>query len=187
MVDDTRDGKAPRKMRIKNSQTRAVRSNAEPAADLNKIVAENVYNIRRTLNLTQEKMAARTGMTLAALGSLERGQKNITLASMAQIAASYGVDPHALICGPEYGVDSGGGLALDTLARMTHSIDARVQALLVKHGPVSISQAHLASILGALFDALGNAEPFQPRQAKPRPDRASKAADDGGSDGASRA
>ena len=75
--------------------------------------------------------------------------------------------PHALICGPTYGVAAGEGLTLDTLARMTHSIDARVQTLLVKHGPVSINQAHLASILGALFDALGNAEPFQPRHAKP--------------------
>ena len=157
-------------MRIKNSQTRAVKSNAEPAADLNKIVAENVYSIRRALDLTQEKMAARTGLTLAALGSLERGHKNITLASVAQIAASYGVDPHALICGPTYGSGESAGLTLDILARMTHSIDARVQALLVKHGPVSISQAHLASILGALFDALGNVEPYQPRHAKPAQD-----------------
>ena len=173
MVEQSRIGKAPRKMRIKTSQTRSVRSSAEPAADLNKIVAESVYNIRRSLNLTQEKMAGRTGLSLAALGALERGKKNISLASVAQIAASYGVDPHALICGPTYGVSVGEGLTLETLARMTYSIDVRVQALLVKHGPVSISQAHLASILGALFDALGNAEPFQPRHARPAPDGAS--------------
>lgn len=166
MVERSPKEKAPRKMRIKTSQTRAVKSKGEPAADLNKLVAENVYNIRRSLDLTQEKMCERTGLTLAALGALERGQKNITLASLAQIAASYGVDPHALMGGPAYGV-SAEGLTLDMLARMTRSIDDRVQALLAKNGPVSISQAHLASVLGALFDALGNAEPFQPRHTKP--------------------
>ena len=147
-------------MRIKSSQTWAVKSKNEPAACLNKVVAEKVYNIRRSLDLTQEKMSERTGLTIAALATLERGQKNITLASVAQIAASYGVDPNALICGPTYGVAVGEGLTLDTLARMTHSIDARVQTLLVKHCPVSINQAQLASILGALFDALDNAEHF---------------------------
>ena len=164
MVDDTRKEKAPRKMRIKG-QTRSLKTAGTPAADLNKIVAENVYNIRRSLNLTQEQMAQRTGRTAPSLGSLERAEKNITLASVAQVAAAYGVDPHALICGPSYGV-SEGGLTLDILARLTHSIDNRVQNLLVKYGPVPIGHAHLASIVGALFDALGNTDVFQPRSAK---------------------
>jgi len=165
MVDDARKEKAPRKMRIK-ARTRSIKTDATPAADLNEIVAENVYNIRRSLNLTQEQMAKRTGMTAPSLGSLERAEKNITLASVAQVAAAFGVDPHALICGPSYGISEGGGLTLDVLARLTNSIDKRVQDLLVKHGPVSISQAHLASIVGALFDALGNTDRFQPRSPK---------------------
>jgi len=165
MVDDAREEKAPRKMRIKG-QTRSIKTGGTPAADLNKIVAENVYNIRRSLNLTQEQMASRTGMTAPSLGSLERAEKNITLASVAQVAAAFGVDPHALICGPSYGISEGGGLTLDVLARLTTSIDKRVQDLLVKYGPVSIGQAHLASIAGALFDALGNTDLFQPRSAK---------------------
>lgn len=165
MVDDAREEKAPRKMRIKG-QTRSIKTGGTPAADLNKIVAENVYNIRRSLDLTQEQMASRTGMTAPSLGSLERAEKNITLASVAQVAAAFGVDPHALICGPSYGISEGGGLTLDVLARLTTSIDKRVQDLLVKYGPVSIGQAHLASIVGALFDALGNTDLFQPRSAK---------------------
>ena len=166
MVDETRKEKAPRKMRIKG-QTRSIRTDGTPAADLNKIVAENVYNIRRSLNLTQEQMAKRTGMTAPSLGSLERAEKNITLASMAQVAAAYGVDPHALICGPSYGTSEAGGLTLDVLARLTNSVDNRVQNLLVKYGPVSIGPAHLALIVGALLEALGNTDLFQPRSAKP--------------------
>lgn len=165
MVDDARKEKAPRKMRIK-APTRSIKTDGTPAANLNEIVAENVYNIRRSLNLTQEQMAKRTGMTTPSLGSLERAEKNITLASVAQVAAAFGVDPHALICGPSYGISEGGGLTLDVLARMTSSIDKRVQDLLVKYGSVSISQAHLASIVGALFDALGNTDRFQSRSPK---------------------
>ena len=166
MVDETRKEKAPRKMRIKG-QTRSIRTDGTPAADLNKIVAENVYNIRRSLNLTQEQMAKRTGMTAPSLGSLERAEKNITLASVAQVAAAYGVDPHALICGPSYGTSEAGGLTLDVLARLTNSVDNRVQNLLVKYGPVSIGPAHLALIAGALLEALGSTDLFQPKSTKP--------------------
>jgi len=169
MVDDSREETAPTKMRIKG-QRRSMKTHGAPTADLNKIVAENVYNIRRSLNLTQEQMAKRTGMTGASLGSLERAQKNITLASIGQVAAAFGVDPHALVCGPNYGISEGGGLTLDVLARLTSSIDSRVQDLLVRHGPVSISQAHLASIVGALFEALGNTDRFQSKLTKPSKD-----------------
>ncbi len=141
---------------------RGVQTIATSAVDLNAVVGQNVYDIRKALDLTQEKMAERTGLTLASLGLLERGQKNITLTSLADLAAAYGVDPHALLCGTDYGVSVGGGLSLDTLARLTSAIDARVQALLVKHGPIAIAQPQLASVLGALFDAISDTDKFQP-------------------------
>ena len=77
---------------------------------------------------------------------------------MGDIAAAYGVDPHALICGKDYVVSAGSGLSLGTLARLTAAIDARVQDLLRRHGPAAISQAHLASVLGALLDAFSDVE-----------------------------
>lgn len=160
MLEETRKAKLPRKIRMK--PRRGLETLGVSAADLNVIVGQNIYNIRKSLDLTQEKMAERTGLTLSSLGSLERGQNNITLSSLGNLAAAYGVDPHALICGTDYGVSHGEGLSLATLARLTSAIDSRVHALLVKNGPVAIGQSHLASVLGALFDAFSDTDKFTP-------------------------
>ncbi len=164
MLEDTRKDKPERKIRMK--PRRGIHSASSAAADLNAIVGQSIYEIRKALDLTQEKMAERTGLSLTSLGSLERGQNNITLTSLGDLAAAYGVDPHALLCGRDYGVSTGTGLTLDTLARLTGAIDGRVQAMLVKYGPIAISQTHLASVLGALFDAFSDTDKFQPASRK---------------------
>ena len=156
MLEEPPKPRPERKLRMR--PRRGVQSTGTAAADLNAIVGQNIYNIRKALDLTQEKMAERTGLSLSSLGSLERGQNNITLASLGDIAAAYGVDPHALICGKDYAVSAGSRLSLATLARLTAAIDARVQDLLRRHGPAAISQAHLASVLGALLDAFSDVE-----------------------------
>jgi DNA-binding XRE family transcriptional regulator len=159
MLEDTRKAKLERKIRMK--PRRGIHSAGSAAADLNAIVGQNIYEIRKALDLTQERMAERTGLSLSSLGSLERGQNNITLTSLGDLAAAYGVDPHALLCGKDYEVGAGTGLSLETLARLTSAIDGRVQAMLVKYGPIAIGQTHLASVLGALFDAFSDTEKFQ--------------------------
>ena len=153
-ADDVRTTKPPRKIRIKPE----VKRTAKGVPDLNAVVGEKIYDIRKTLNLTQGKMAERVGLPIDTLGNLERGQSNITLASLAELAVAYNVDPITLIGGSTDGVSAGGCLTLDTLARLTRAIDTRVQDLLLGHGPVAIGQAHIASMLGALFDAISNTQ-----------------------------
>ena len=153
-ADDVRTTKPPRKIRIKPE----VKRTAKGIPDLNAVVGEKIYDIRKTLNLTQGKMAERVGLPIDTLGNLERGQSNITLASLAELAVAYNVDPITLIGGSTDGVGAGGCLTLDTLARLTRAIDTRVQDLLLGHGPVAIGQAHIASMLGALFDAISNTQ-----------------------------
>lgn len=155
-ADDFGTTKLPRKIRIKLKP--GSKTTAKGAPDLNAVLGEKVYDIRKTLNLTQGKMAERVGLTIDALGNLERGQSNITLASLAELAVAYDVDPITLIGGANDSVSAGGCLTLDLLAQLTRAIDTRVQDLLLAHGPVAIGQAHVASMLGALFDAISNTQ-----------------------------
>lgn len=146
--------RSPRKIRIRRGSAPA--KTIVERKDLNAVVGETVYKIRKDLRLTQEMMAKRVGLNTDTIGTLERGQKNITLASLSELAIAYNVEPKTLI-GADSDVASGGRVTLDTLAQLTKAIDMRVQELLAGHGAVPIGQAHLASVLGALFDAISKA------------------------------
>ena len=131
--------------------------------DLKTIVGKNTYRIRHELDVTQETMAQRLGVTASFLGGVERGRQNITLDSLSNLAAAYGVDAHTLVCGADYGVVKDGGLTLDVLARYVDALSARVQELLLHHGPIPVGRATVASLLAALFDAAASTERYQSR------------------------
>lgn len=135
--------------------------------DLKTMVGKNTYRIRHELDVTQETMAKRLGVSASFLGGVERGQQNITLDSLSNLAAAYGVDAHALLCGAEYGSARDGGLTLDVLARYVDAANARLQDLLLRHGPIPVGRATVASLIAALFEAAGASENYQPR-AKPK-------------------
>jgi len=141
----------PRKIKMRHGSmpTRAV----VERKDLSAVVGETVYNIRKDLNLTQEMMAKRIGLTTNIVSNLERGNKNITLASLSELAVAYDVEPSTLI-GANSDIASGGRVTLDTLGQLTRAIDTRVHELLSGQGAAPIGQTHLASVLGALFDAI---------------------------------
>lgn len=120
--------------------------------DLKAVVGRNSHRIRHEMAVTQEVMARRIGVTASFLGGVERGRQNITLDSLSNLAAAYGVDAHTLVCGAEYGV-AGEGLTLDVLARYVEVVNARVQELLLRHGPVAVDRAAVAAIIAALFEA----------------------------------
>lgn len=134
--------------------------------DLKTIVGKNSYRIRHELDVTQEVMAQRLGVTASFLGGVERGKQNITLDSLSNLAAAYGVDAHTLVCGAEYGVAKAEGLTLDVLARYIDAVNVRVQELLLRHGPIPIDRAAIASVIAALFEAAATAEKYQSRSKK---------------------
>ena len=135
--------------------------------DLKAMVGKNTYRIRHELDVTQETMAQRLGVSASFLGGVERGQQNITLDSLSNLAAAYGVDAHALLCGTGYGVAEDGGLTLDVLARYVEAANARLQDLLLRHGPIPVGRATVASLVAALFEVAGTTEKHQSR-AKPK-------------------
>lgn len=56
------------------------------------ILAENVRKRRKGLNLSQEELASKTGISLSAIRSIERGNGNPTLKNLCNVAEVLRVD-----------------------------------------------------------------------------------------------
>lgn len=57
------------------------------------IVGRNLRTARKRLGLSQEDLALRVGKSLTYVGQVERGARNLSLASVEQIAGWVRVDP----------------------------------------------------------------------------------------------
>lgn len=56
------------------------------------VVGQNVRKRRQALGLSQEQLAHDAGVTLRYLGAVERGQQNPSLAVLAKISISLGLE-----------------------------------------------------------------------------------------------
>ena len=65
--------------------------------DMRKLVGENFARIRRERGLTQEVVAARTGISQQYLSGLERGRRNPTVITLFELAQALSVNPVDLI------------------------------------------------------------------------------------------
>lgn len=59
--------------------------------DINKVFAENIKTIRLANSLSQEDLADKAGLHRTYIGSVERGERNITLLNANRIAEALGV------------------------------------------------------------------------------------------------
>lgn len=66
-------------------------------AGIRERVALNIRRIRRGNGLSQEKLAGLCGLHRTYIGSVERGERNITIENLDRIANALGVDPRDLI------------------------------------------------------------------------------------------
>lgn len=60
---------------------------------------KRVRQHRRDLGLTQEQLAEKAGMHFTYIGSIERGQRNVSLVNILRIAKALKVDPGDLLRG----------------------------------------------------------------------------------------
>lgn len=60
-------------------------------------VALNIRKIRKSNGLSQEKLADLCGLHRTYIGSVERGERNITIENLDRIAHALGVDARDLI------------------------------------------------------------------------------------------
>lgn len=62
-----------------------------------RIVAENVKRLRLQRKWSQEDCAEKCDLHRTYIGAVERGERNITLATLDTIAAAFGVSPVELL------------------------------------------------------------------------------------------
>lgn len=65
--------------------------------DLQKRVGRNLRAHRQALGLSQEAFADVAGVRRTYMGGLERGERNLTLQSLEQLAERLGVSPEELL------------------------------------------------------------------------------------------
>jgi len=66
-------------------------------ADLNAALAANLRKLRSRLGLSQEEFAERCGLHRTYIGAIERGERNVTLKTLGEIADALGVAPLDLL------------------------------------------------------------------------------------------
>lgn len=61
------------------------------------LFASNMRRLRESQRLTQEQLAALTGLHRTYIGSVERGERNISIDNMERIALALGVSLSAML------------------------------------------------------------------------------------------
>jgi transcriptional regulator with XRE-family HTH domain len=64
---------------------------------LNSIVAANIKRYRKQAGLSQEELGEKAGLHRTYIGSVERGERNITLDSLQEIADALHIAPVQLV------------------------------------------------------------------------------------------
>jgi transcriptional regulator with XRE-family HTH domain len=65
--------------------------------NIRSVLAENLRNLRRSHNLSQDDLAVKSGLHRTYIGSVERCERNVTLSTLEMLAAALGVSAPELI------------------------------------------------------------------------------------------
>lgn len=69
----------------------------KPSKDLTRVLAENLRALRREQRLSQEELAEICGLHRTYVGSVERGERNVTLSTLEAFAQAFGVSVTSLL------------------------------------------------------------------------------------------
>jgi len=69
----------------------------KPSKEIRRILAENVCAFRRSQGLSQEKFAEVCNLHRTYVGSVERGERNVTLSTLEVFASALGVSVPRLL------------------------------------------------------------------------------------------
>jgi transcriptional regulator with XRE-family HTH domain len=69
----------------------------KPSEHLTKILAENIRTFRRAKNIWQEEFAEICGLHRTYVGSVERGERNVTLSTLETFASALNTQVNALL------------------------------------------------------------------------------------------
>ena len=71
--------------------------------DVRKQFGDRVRQLRRGLGMSQEELAARSGLHRTYVGDVERGERNPSLVNIVKLSTALGVTPAVLLTGIENG------------------------------------------------------------------------------------
>lgn len=69
-------------------------------------IGERIKTVRRSLHLTQDQLAEKSGLSSNYIGQLERGERSPSLKTLTRIAQSLGVDVDYLVKVPQSDIES---------------------------------------------------------------------------------
>lgn len=69
----------------------------KPSRQLTRILADNIRAYRRTKQISQEELAGMCNLHRTYVGSVERGERNVTLRTLETLAAALGVSVPELL------------------------------------------------------------------------------------------
>lgn len=70
---------------------------ARKPGGLQGVIAENVRRLRKARGVSQEALAETCGYHRTYVGMIERGERNISIATLEALAGALGVEPHRLL------------------------------------------------------------------------------------------
>lgn len=70
---------------------------ARKPGGLQAVIAKNVRRLRTARGVTQEALAETCGYHRTYVGMVERGERNISIATLEALAGALGVDAHSLL------------------------------------------------------------------------------------------
>lgn len=62
-----------------------------PSRELTEILASNVFSLRKSMNMSQEQLAETCDLHRTYVGSVERGERNVTLSTLEILADALNV------------------------------------------------------------------------------------------------
>jgi transcriptional regulator with XRE-family HTH domain len=75
----------------------------KPSKRMTKILSNNLRSFRKTKNISQEELAALCNVHRTYIGSIERGERNVTLSTLEALSAALGVSvPQLLTKGSQH-------------------------------------------------------------------------------------
>ena len=78
----------------------------KPSRELTRILADNIRDYRKSNHVSQEELADMCNLHRTYVGSVERGERNVTLKTLETLAAALGVSVPELLTKRVIGDDS---------------------------------------------------------------------------------